>query len=110
MSVDGRFLIGVEQPGSSGSQVGMTSASLQGMTLPVRPLGLESTNFGFNFKSYPLGWIVEVPPYFAIVTVSIGAAAPWIRWCKRFSLRTLLIATTVVAVVLGLAVWTLRKQ
>jgi hypothetical protein len=30
-------------------------------------------------------------------------AIPWLRW--RFSLRTLLIATTFVAVVLGLAVW-----
>ena len=31
------------------------------------------------------------------------AAIPWLRW--RFSLRTLLIATTLVAVVLGLIVW-----
>jgi len=27
------------------------------------------------------------------------------QWCKRFSLRTLLIATTLVAVVMGLIVW-----
>ena len=31
------------------------------------------------------------------------AAAPWLRW--RFSLRTLLIATTLVALLLGLFVW-----
>jgi hypothetical protein len=37
--------------------------------------------------------------------VIVLAAAPWIRWSKRFSLRTLLIATTLVAVVLGLIVW-----
>jgi hypothetical protein len=33
------------------------------------------------------------------------AAIPWIRWSKRFSLRTLLIATTLVAVVPGLMVY-----
>jgi hypothetical protein len=32
------------------------------------------------------------------------AAIPWIRWSKRFSLRTLLIATSVVAMLLGLIV------
>ena len=34
------------------------------------------------------------------------AVAPWLRW--RFTLRTLLIATTLVAVVLGLIVAVLR--
>lgn len=34
------------------------------------------------------------------------ACLPWVRW--KFSLRTLLIATTLVAVVLGLAVWASR--
>jgi hypothetical protein len=30
---------------------------------------------------------------------------PWMRWSKRFSLRTLLVATAIVAVVLGQIVW-----
>ena len=30
---------------------------------------------------------------------------PWVEWPSRFSLRTLLIATTLVAVVLGLILW-----
>ena len=34
---------------------------------------------------------------------AVAAISPWLRW--RFSLRTLLIATTLVAVVLGLIVW-----
>jgi hypothetical protein len=42
--------------------------------------------------------------YWLLELVSILAAiAPWVRW--RFSLRTLLIATTLVAVVLGAIVW-----
>jgi hypothetical protein len=37
-----------------------------------------------------------------VVLMGAAAASPWLRW--RFSLRTLLLATTLVAVVLGLAV------
>jgi hypothetical protein len=54
---------------------------------------------------YDEAWV----PYW-IPTLLLGAlaAAPWIRWSKRFSLRTLLIATTLVAAVLGLAVYAAR--
>jgi hypothetical protein len=50
-------------------------------------------------------------PHFLFVAMTIlAAAAPWIpNWKWRFSIRTLLIFTTVVAVVLGLIVWTSRK-
>jgi hypothetical protein len=54
--------------------------------------------------------IVWVGPhwYFAITFAAI-AALPWLAWLPyRFSLRTLLIATTLVAVVLGVAVWVSR--
>jgi hypothetical protein len=44
-------------------------------------------------------------PIFLLVAVSAAlVSAPWLPF-KRFSLRTLLIATTLVAVVLGLIVW-----
>src|SRR5258705_12148017 len=36
---------------------------------------------------------------------SFAAIVPWLPWPKRFTLCTLLIATTLVAVVLGLIVW-----
>jgi hypothetical protein len=42
---------------------------------------------------------VVVPYWLPVLLTGTLAAAPWIRW--RFSLRTLLIATTVIAVVLG---------
>ena len=41
--------------------------------------------------------------------VAVLAAAPWLRWSKQFSLRTMLIATTLVAVGLGIAVYVARK-
>jgi hypothetical protein len=60
--------------------------------------------------SYALGFGVNaaipaifVPHWFTILLSAFLAIAPWLRW--RFSLRTLLIATTIIAVVLGLIVW-----
>jgi hypothetical protein len=47
-------------------------------------------------------------PYWMLTSAAILVArAPWLPW--RFSLRTLLIATTLLAVVLGLTVWAARK-
>lgn len=50
-----------------------------------------------------VGSTVQVPILPAILPIIILAALPWIRW--NFSLRTLLIATTVIAALLGLVVW-----
>ena len=45
--------------------------------------------------------------YWSLVSLSaVFAILPWLRW--RFSLRTLLIATTLIAIVLGLVVWSSR--
>ena len=51
------------------------------------------------------GRIVIVPFWMAVLSTGSLATAPWVRWSKRFRVRTLLIATTLVAVVLGLIVW-----
>jgi hypothetical protein len=45
-----------------------------------------------------------IPPLLMVMLTAL----PWIRWSHRFNLRTLLIATTLVAVVLGLIVSALR--
>jgi hypothetical protein len=47
-----------------------------------------------------------LPHWFLITAFTAIAAAPWLRW--RFSLRTLLIVTTLVAVGLGLIVYAVR--
>jgi hypothetical protein len=49
------------------------------------------------------------PYWFPVLTSIAFASLPWIHWSKRFSLRTLLIATTLVALVLGLAVYAARQ-
>jgi hypothetical protein len=45
-----------------------------------------------------------VPLWFPVALSCTLAVVPWLHWSRRFSLRTLLLAMTLVAVVLGLAV------
>ncbi len=68
------------------------------------PCGITSLPTGWGFV--PIDGGVTLPIWSLVVPMAILAAVPWIRW--RFSLRTLLIATTLVAVVLGLIVWLVR--
>ena len=66
--------------------------------------GKVTTTQVWNAKLIPLAGTGPVIPYWSLVLVTpLLAVAPWLRW--RFSLRTMLIATTLVAVVLGLAVY-----
>jgi hypothetical protein len=71
---------------------------------------------GFRFPEFEP--YVGIPYWCPVATLAILAALPWLVlaalswlrfltlcWPKRFSLRTLLIATTAVAVALGLVVW-----
>jgi hypothetical protein len=62
----------------------------------------------FNFEWSEERFVV-LPHWFLIAFLAVLAVVPWIHWSNRFSLRTLLIATTLVAVVLGLAVYVARK-
>ena len=52
---------------------------------------------GFRWPRYPI-----MPHWFPVLITAMVAIAPWITW--RFSLRTLLIASTLIAVVLGIVV------
>jgi hypothetical protein len=61
---------------------------------------------GFGAGGRVPNYLLMFPHWFLVLLSAAFATAPWIRW--RFSLRTLLIATTLVAVVLGLIVWAAR--
>ena len=64
---------------------------------------------GIGWKVLGNGWQVTVALWLPALISGVFAVAPWIRHLKRrFSLRTLLITTTLVAVVLGLIVWVSR--
>ena len=69
-----------------------------------RQQSLPRTLLGFGYSQWSSqSWDVLVPHWFPVLLFAALSAAPWLR-C-RFSLRTLLIATTLVAVVLGLAMY-----
>jgi hypothetical protein len=65
------------------------------------------SNFGLGFAGSwdRYGLVAIIPIWFPVMIASIVAVAPWIKYRPRFSLRTLLIATTLIAVVLGVVVW-----
>lgn len=63
---------------------------------PVAGIGLNITD---------RGWCVIVSLAWPLVFAALLAAGPWISLVPRFSLRTLLIAITLVAVGLGLIVY-----
>jgi hypothetical protein len=62
-------------------------------------------------RSQDYGWSLDLTlPHWFLTLLSVSCAAvAWTRWKRRFSLRTLLIATTLVAVGLALIVWAVKK-
>jgi hypothetical protein len=80
------------------------------------PIGWKA---GWGWESMPLNkarkrpswrwssgnhFAVHFPIWAAVLATLVIAAVPWVHRAKRFSLRTLLIAMTVVAVAIGLIV------
>jgi hypothetical protein len=65
---------------------------------------------GFQIFDSPSGFhLISLPNWFLAAHFATFAIIPWIRWSKRYSLRTLLIATTAVAIGLWFIVWMSRK-
>jgi hypothetical protein len=63
---------------------------------------------GFYFARSPGGVVFDAPSWPFWLFGGVMTAAPWVSylpWSNRFSLRTLLITSTLVAVVLGLIAW-----
>ena len=99
----------------------MSGKLLIGKTLTVVSIRRPNPPFSnaaarFGFYPMPLGdWVftfenngLTLPYWLCILVLGLIARAPWILWPKRFSIRTLLIATTLIAVVLGLIVCLVR--
>jgi hypothetical protein len=58
-----------------------------------------------NIANRQTSFNMVVPCWSPVLFVAAFAALPWLGSFRRFSLKTLLIATTVLAVVLGFSVW-----
>jgi hypothetical protein len=63
---------------------------------------------GFRWVSANNYYEADLPFWLLTFTTAAISVTPWLRWSKHFSLRTLLIATTLVAVVLGLICYAVR--
>jgi hypothetical protein len=51
-------------------------------------------------------WLLAIPHWCFVASCAAFSMLPWLAW--RFSLRTLLLATTLVGLVLGFAAWAMR--
>jgi hypothetical protein len=66
---------------------------------PISPALGHISTAGWGFEMF-------IPDWFLLIAVMAMAAAPWTRRCSRqFSLRTLLIVTTLMAIALGTLVY-----
>ena len=70
---------------------------------------LEVTRWVSNSKTTMTPYVIIKVPYLVLTLITAAVAiTPCVRWSKRFRLRTLLIATTIVALLLGWAIWAAR--
>jgi hypothetical protein len=64
-----------------------------------------STVAGFGIVNYADAYGIMIPYWFVVLTSGSLAMAFQLRWPLRFNLRSLFIATTFLAVVLGMKTW-----
>jgi hypothetical protein len=97
--------------GSQSGRLRWASMSLKdrtwSWTIGSRPIeSVRETEF-WQFNEYHSGknWFLVLPHWFAILVSGSLAMALRLRWPWRFTLRSLFIATTFLAVVLGMIAW-----
>jgi hypothetical protein len=74
------------------------------LTFPYSAMGLPKAKVQWAWV-YEAGPVVAFPHWAPTLLFAVLAAVPWLCVPRRFSLRTMLIVVTLVAAVLGLAVW-----
>ena len=84
------------EPGTTVSPWDVGSAPILGQTFP------QESRSSFSAHTSPEGWTVTFPHWIAAVVAGLLSAVAGLGSRVKFSLRTLLLATTLVAVVLGL--------
>jgi hypothetical protein len=73
-------------------------------TVAIRQI--DDAYHGFKIIRDKNEWGLQLPCWAAVAATAFCAALPWLKWTRRFSLRTLLVVTTIAAVTLGLvAAW-----
>jgi hypothetical protein len=82
--------------------IALAIAEMEGMQ-PALPEGHSASSFTTERWRGSFGMVL--PYWFLILSVVVLAGLPWLTLSKRFSLRTLLFVTTIVAVLLGAIVY-----
>jgi hypothetical protein len=105
-SVSGRIIAGVSQNDPANSnrwtmgQHGIEAGELNEL------LSQYQNAAGFGRIATPTGLGLILPHWFAVLACVVLAAIPWRKsWPRQFSLRTLLIVMTAIAMLLGLLIW-----
>jgi hypothetical protein len=109
-SVPGIFCVGVSGntiPGVRFKLEVQSYARSEDQMQTVRRIYAKDVSaWGFGAIHRAKSFVIFAPHWFYLSLAAIAAALPWLRW--RFSLRTLLIAITLVAVLLGTVVYAVR--
>ncbi len=103
VTIQGKLVTGCEPPGTAGTQFAINSSPLDAGILAS--FYVEPNRLGFGKSSLPGGTMCLIPLYAFAVVFPACVALPWVAHFRQFSLRTLLTITTLVAALLGLAVW-----
>jgi hypothetical protein len=106
LSIPGMFGIGEIRPATQESFYRMPAADWWTIVLA------DDSNSKLPSQAWG-GWVhskyvdqLLLPYWLLVLFLAALGCAPWLRW--RFSLRTLLIGMTLIAALLGLAIWAAR--
>lgn len=103
MPLSNRLTFGCERPGSAGSQIGIGGFVIKDNPFLAMPLIWDTPSTGLNGTRIANVWRRQIPHNFATSAALVIPSLPWLH--SRFALRTLLIDTTIVALVLRLVGW-----
>ena len=70
---------------------------------------VDNASWGMNYWQFDWAWktdliLVRIPIWISAGALAVLGYIPWIRWSNRFSIRTMLIATTLIAAALAIIV------
>jgi hypothetical protein len=108
-NVDGRLVLELLKPSPNQTVAALHRLSW-GRPYLCEPIDLSGARiaatggYQFGHASGLMRTITWAPHWAFVLLFGSLAVAPWIKWSTQFSLRTLLIVATLIAVVLGLMV------
>jgi hypothetical protein len=104
-SIAGRCLFSFGPPSAMGPTPTIFTAEVQSRFNHLY-IDLNGPKLALRHHQYAGVTLFSIPYSLAVILSSCASIAPWFRW--RFSLRTLFIAMTLVAIVLGVIVLSMQ--